>query len=207
MDTPLSSQISPADPAADTSALASLAVDAAGAAVPPVDGAASVAASDGIAPVDDSRPPAAPLIGAGKGTVPLVAGSAADIYADAAATAGDAGALSTDVAEGTVPPVAGAVVNATVASAEAGALAVPPTDAVGKTLPPVTGAAAGTAADAAPADDAGASATPFDDAAGKTRVPVTASALSAAAASVTAVGADCCCPSGCENIGISILSD
>ena len=104
----------------------------------------------------------------------------------------------TDVAEGTVPPVAGAVVNATVASEEAGALAAPHTDAVGKTVP--------TAADAAPADDAGASATPFDDTAGKTRVSVTASAACAAAASVTAVGADCCGPSDWENIGISIDS-
>ena len=43
----------------------------------------------------------------------------------------------TDVAEGTVPPVARAVVNATVASAVAGALAAAPTDAVGKTVPPL----------------------------------------------------------------------
>ena len=88
-------------------------------------------------------------------TVPLVAGSAANISSDAAATAGDAG----------VPPV-----NAAVASSEAGALAAPPTDAVGKTVPPVAGAAAGTAADAEPADDAGASATPFNDVARKTQV-------------------------------------
>ena len=139
--------------------------------------------------------------------MPLVTGSAANISSDAAATADDAGAPPADVAERTVPPVTGAVVNATLASAEAGALAVPPTDAVGKTLPPVAGAAAGTAADAAPADDAGASATPFDDTAGKTRVLVTASAAGAAAASTTAVGADRCGPSDRENIGVFISSD
>ena len=78
---------------------------------------------------------------------------------------------------------------------------------MGKTVPPVAGAAAGTAANAALANDAGASATSLDDTAGKTRVPVTASAAGAAAASVTAVGADCCGPPDWENIGISILSD
>ena len=83
----------------------------------------------------------------------------------------------------------------------------PPTDAVGNTVPPVAGATAGTAADAAPADDAGASATPSDDTAEKTRVPVTASAAGAAAANATAVGADCCGHSDKENIDISILSD
>ena len=82
-----------------------------------------------------------------------------------------------------------------------------PTDAVGKPVPPVAGAAAGTATDAAPADDAGASATPFDDTARKTRVPVTVSAAGVAAPSVTAVGADCCGPSDWGNIGISIFSD
>ena len=84
----------------------------------------------------------------------------------------------------------------------------PPTDVAEGTVPPVAGAAAGTTADAAPADDAGASAKPFDDAAGKTRVPVTASAAGAAAASATTtVGADCCGPSDRENIGIFISSD
>ena len=83
----------------------------------------------------------------------------------------------------------------------------PPTDAEGKTVPPVAGAAAGTAADAALADDVGAYATPFDDTARKTLVSVTASAAGAAAASATAVGADCCDPSDRENIGISIFSD
>ena len=78
---------------------------------------------------------------------------------------------------------------------------------MGKTVPPVAGAAAGTAADAAPADDVGASTTPFDDTSGKTRVPVIASAAGAAAASATAVGADCCGPSNRENIGISTFSD
>ena len=124
-ESPLSRQISPAGPAADASALASLAIDAAGAAVPPVDGAASVAASDDTAPADDTRAPTAPLIDAAEGSVPLVAGSAADISANATATADDAGAPPTDVAEGTVPPVARAVVSATVASEEAGALADP----------------------------------------------------------------------------------
>ena len=200
-------QISPADPAADASFLGAIAPDATGAAVPPVDGVASVAASDDTAPADDSRAPTAPLIDAAEGTVPLVAGSAADISANAAATADDAGAPPTDAAKGTVPPVAGAAVNGAIPSAEAGALAAPPTDAVGKIVPPVAGAAAGTAANTAPADDAGASATSFDDAAGKTRMPVTASAAGAAATSVTAVGADCCGPSDWENIGISILSD
>ena len=78
---------------------------------------------------------------------------------------------------------------------------------MGKIVPPVDGAAAGTAANATPADDAGASATSFDDTAGETRVPVTASAAGVAPASVPAVGADCCGPSDSENIGISILSD
>ena len=76
----------------------------------------------------------------------------------------------TDAAEGTVPPVAEAAVNATVPSSEAGALAVPTTDVVGKTVPRVAGAAAGTDVDATPADDVGASATAFEDAAGKTLV-------------------------------------
>ena len=62
MDAPLSPQISPSDPAADASALASLAVDAAEGAIPSVDGAASVAASDGTAPADDSRAPTAPQL-------------------------------------------------------------------------------------------------------------------------------------------------
>ena len=75
-----------------------------------------------------------------------------------------------------------------------------------KTVLPVTGAAAGTSADAAPADDAGASATPFDDTARKTRMPVTDAAASAAAASATAVDADCCGPFDRDNIGISISS-
>ena len=202
MDTPLSPQIPPADPTADASALVSLAVDAAGAAVPPVDGAASVAAPDDTAPADDPRAPTAPLIDAAEGTLPMVAGPAAS--ADAAATAEDAGAPPTDAAKGTVPPVAGAAFNAAIPSAEAGALAAPPTDAVGKTVPPVAGAAAGPAANAAPADDAGASGTSFDDTAGKTRVTVTASAAGATA-SVTAVGANCCGPSDGENVGISML--
>ena len=135
----------------------------------------------------------------------MIVGSAGS--ADAAATAEDAGAPSTDAAKRTVPLVAGAAVNAAISSAEAGTLAAPPIDAVGKTVPPVAGAAAGPAVNAAPADDAGASVTPFDDTAGKTRVPATASAAGAAAASVTAVGADCCSPSDGENIGISMLSD
>ena len=55
----------------------------------------------------------------------------------------------------------------------------PPTDGVGKTVPPVAGAAAGTAVDAAPADDVGASATAFEDAAGKILVSGTASVAGA----------------------------
>ena len=125
MDAPLSPQILPADPAADASALVSLAVDAAGAAVPPVDGVASASASDYTAPIDDSRPPTAPPTDVAEGTVPLAAGSAANISSDAAATADDVGAPPTDVAEGAVLPVAGAVVNATVASAEVGPLGPP----------------------------------------------------------------------------------
>ena len=78
------------------------------------------------------------------------------------------------VAEGTVPLVDDTVFDCVVSSAEAGVLAAPTTDVVGKTVPPVAGAAAGTAADAAPADDVGASATPFDDTSRKTRVPVIA---------------------------------
>ena len=174
MDAPLSPQISLEDPAADPSFLAALTTDAIGAVVSPVDGTASATASDDTAPADDSRAPTAPLIGAGEGTVSLVAGAA---------------------------------VNTAVSSAEEGVLVAPPTAAVGKTVPPVGGAAAGTATDAAPADDVGASATPFDDTSGKTRVPVTASAAGAAATSTTAVGTDCCGPSDRENIGISTFSD
>ena len=94
------------------SALAALAADATGAAVPAVDVAASAAASDDTAPADDVHAPTAPLIDAAEGTVPLVAGSAADIFADAAATADDAGAPPPDAAEGTVPLVEEAAVNA-----------------------------------------------------------------------------------------------
>ena len=171
MDAPLSPQIlathlSPADPVADAGFLAAHAADSTGAAVSPVDGAAS-------APADDSRLPTSPLTDVAERTVPLIAGFAADAT-DAAATADDAGAPPTDAAEGTVPPVAEAAVNATVPSSEAGALAVPPIDVVGKTVPPVAGAAASTDVDAAPAD-VGASATVFEDAAGKTLVSGTAS--------------------------------
>ena len=152
-----------------------------------------------------------------------LAGSAADISADAAATADDRFAPPTDAAEGKVPPITGTTVNTAVPSAEAGALVAPPIDAVGETVPPVAGAAAGTAADAAPADDAGASTTLFNDTAGKRRVQVTAAAAGAAAASPTVIGADCygpsavddavcfggCCrcPSDREKISISISSD
>ena len=124
--------------------------------------------------------PDCPLIDAAEGTEPPVAGSAADTFSDAAATADDAIAPPTDAAvEGTLPPVAGAVVNTSVPSAKVGALAAPHTNAVGNTAPLVAGAVAGTTTDAAPADDAGASATPFDGTARKTRVPVTAAAASA----------------------------
>ena len=108
--------------------------------MPSVDGAASVAASDGTAPADDSRAPTASLTDAAEGTLLLVAGSAD--AADAAATAEDAGAPPTEAAKGTVPPVAGAAVNAAIPSAEAGTLAAPPTDAVGKTVTPIAGTAA-----------------------------------------------------------------
>ena len=92
-------QLSPTDPAADASALAALAADATGATVPPVDLAASAAASDDNAPVDDSRASTALFIDAAEGTVPPVAGFAADIFADAAATADDAGVPPTGAAE------------------------------------------------------------------------------------------------------------
>ena len=85
--------------------------------------------------MNDSRPPTAPLaplIDAAEGRVLLIVGSAAYMSSDAAVTADDAGAPPTGVAEGTVLPVAGAVVNATVASAEAGALATPPPTQLGK---------------------------------------------------------------------------
>ena len=182
MDAPLSPQIlathlSPADPVADAGFLAAHAADSTGAAVSPVDGAASAAAFDGTAPANDSRLPTSPLTDAAEGTVPLIAGSAAD-STDAASAADDASAPPTDAAEGTVPPVAEAAVNATVPLSEAGALAVPPTDVVGKTVPPVAGAAAGTDVDAAPADDVGASATAFEDAAGKTLVSALTAAVS-----------------------------
>ena len=58
-------------------------------------------------------------------------------------------------------------------------MAAPPTGVVGKTVLPVAGSAAGTAVDAAPADDVGASATAFEDAAGKTLVSGTASVAGA----------------------------
>ena len=93
MDAPLSPQISPSDPAADASALASLAVDAVGAAIPSVDGAAYVAASDGTTPADDSRASTAPLTDAAEGTLTLVTASAAS--ADAAVPSAEAGALAT----------------------------------------------------------------------------------------------------------------
>ena len=173
MDALLSPQISLEDPAADVSFIAALSTDASGAVVSTVDGAASAAASDDAASVDDSRAPTAPLTGAAEGTEPMVAG----VAVDAAVPTAEAGILP--------PP--------------------PPTDAVGKTASSVADAAAGTAADAAPADDVGASATPFDNTAGKTLVPGIASAEGAVAAS--AVGADWCGPSDRENIGISILSD
>ena len=87
------------DPAAEASALAALVADATGAAVPPVDVAASAAASDDTAPANDSRASTALLIDAAEGTVPLIAGFAADVSADAAATTDDAGAPPTDAAE------------------------------------------------------------------------------------------------------------
>ena len=177
MDAPLSPQISLEDPASNVSFLATLSTDASGAAVSPVNGAASAAACDDAVSADDSSNVSC-----------LVA-------------------LSTDAPEAAVSPVDGAAVNAAVSSAEEGALAAPPTDAVGKTMPPDNGATAGTATDATPIDDVGVFATPFDDTAGKTLVPVTASAGGAVAASATAVGADCCGPSDRENIGISILPD
>ena len=99
--TPLADRPRPAvtsGPAAEASALAALAADATGAAVPPVDVAASAAASDDTAPADDSRASNAPLIDAAEGTVLLVAGSAVDISDDVAATADDAGAPPTDAA-------------------------------------------------------------------------------------------------------------
>ena len=137
MDAPLLPQIlanylSPADPAADASFLAALAADATGAAVQPVDGVASATASDDTAAVDYTRPPTAPLIDAAERTVLLVVGSAAYMSSDAAVTADDAGAPPTGEAEGTVPPVAGAVVNAAFACAEAGALPAPPPTQLGK---------------------------------------------------------------------------
>ena len=89
MDAPLSLQISLEDPASNVSFLAALSTDASGAAVSPVDGAASAAASDDAAPADDSRAPAAPLIGAAEGTVSLVAGAAVN----AAVSSAEEGAL------------------------------------------------------------------------------------------------------------------
>ena len=177
MDASLSPQILLENPASNVSFLATLSTDASGAAVSPVNGAASAAASDDAVPVDDCS------------NVSCLAG------------------LSTNASGAAVSTVDGAAVNAAVSSAEEGILAVPSIKAVEKTVPPVAGAAAGTAADAVLADDVGASATSFDDTAGKTLVPVIASAAGAAAASATAVGADNCGPSYRDNIGISIFSD
>ena len=90
MDALLSPQILVEDPAADVSFIAVLSTDASGAAVSPVDGAASAAASDDAASADDSRAPTAPLSGVAEGTVPLVVGAAFD----AAVSSAEAGALA-----------------------------------------------------------------------------------------------------------------
>ena len=103
------------------SALAALAADATGAAVPPVDVAASAAASDDTAPADESRAPTAPLIDAAEGIVPLVAGAAAGTVTDAA-PADDAGASATafdDTTGKTRVPVTAASAGAAAASATA----------------------------------------------------------------------------------------
>ena len=94
-----------------------------------------------------------------------VNGAASATASDDAAPADDSRAPTASlsgVAEGTVPLAVDAAFDAAVSSAGAGALAAPPTDIVGKTVPPVAGAAAGTAVDAAPADDVGASTTADD---------------------------------------------
>ena len=144
MDAPLSPQISLEDPAFNVSFLATLFTDAPGAAVSPVNGAASATASDHAVPSDDSS------------NVSCLA------------------ALSTDVSGVAVSPVKGAASAAASDHAvpaddsfNVSCLAALSTDAVGKTVPPFAGAAAGTAADAALADDVGASATPFDDTVGE----------------------------------------
>ena len=213
MDAPLSPQISLEDPAADASFLATLSTDASGAAVSPVNGAASAATSDDAVPADDSSNVSclvALSTDASGAAVSPVDGAASAAASDDAAAVDDSRALNAPLiraAEGIVSLGAGAAVNAAVLSAEEGALAAPPTDAVGKTVPPVDGAAAGTAADATPIDDVGVSATSFDDTAGKTLGPVTTSAAGSVAASATAIGADRYGPSDRENIGISILPD
>ena len=149
MDAPLSPQVlathlSPADPVADASFLAAHAADSTGAAVSPVDGPASAAAFDGITPANDSRLPISPLTDAAEGTVPLIAGSAAD----SSVPSSEAGALAvpTDVVGKTVPPVAGAAASTDVDAAPAddvGASAPAFEDAAGKTLVSGTASVAG----------------------------------------------------------------
>ena len=90
MDALLSPQILLEDSATDASFIAALSIDASGAVVSPVDGAASAAASDDTAPADDSRAPTAPQSGVAEGTVPLVVGAAFD----ATVSSAEAGALA-----------------------------------------------------------------------------------------------------------------
>ena len=153
MDAPLSPQISLEDPAADASFLAALSTDASRAAVSPVNGAASAAASYDATPADDSCAPTAPLIGAAEGTVSLVA----DTAVNAAVSSAEEGALVAppiDAAGKTVPPVGGAAAGTAADAAPIDDVGVSTTsfdDTAEKTLVPVTASAAGAVAASATA--------------------------------------------------------
>ena len=120
MDPPLLPQISLEDPAADASFLADLATKASGAAVTPVNGAASAAASDDAVPVDDSSTVScltALSTDASGAAVSPVDGAASAAASDDAAPGDDSRAPTAPqigASEGTVSLVAGAAVNVAV---------------------------------------------------------------------------------------------
>ena len=124
MDAPLSPQISLEDPASNVSFLATLSTDASGAAVSPVNGAASAAASDDAVPADDSSNVsclAALSTDASGAAVSPVDGAVSAAASDDATPVDDSRAPTaplTGAAEGTASLVAGAAVNAAVSSAE-----------------------------------------------------------------------------------------
>ena len=124
MDAPLSPQISLEDPASNVSFLATLSTDASGAAVSPVNGAASTAASDDAVPADDSSYVSCLVV------------------------------LSTDASGAAVSPVDGAAAGTAADATpidDVGVSATPFDDTAGKTLVPITASAAGAVAASATA--------------------------------------------------------